>query len=178
MAPVKPGSAPKASTSKAAPAPKEKSGFGKAQPRGLRGVYLCGKEGNQAATYTLKINKLTRKLRSECTDPQKKESSIIEFEVVASDNEKCPVGFIGSIVFTDKYFEDSYFSDVKGFLCGLLNKEPEDVDEEDWDGAMRDAAQPYAGCYVDVVAIDRARKDKHDITNYVFSPNAEQHPAE
>jgi hypothetical protein len=166
-APAKPAAAPKKKVDK----------FKQSKSRGNRGVYLQPIDENTAATYTLKINKLERKMREESTNPSPCESSIIEVEVVASNNpDLCDVGFMASIVFTDKYFVDSYYADVKGFLCALLNREDATIGEEVWDACMRDENQPFAGYLVDCVVRNKQRKDKPSITNYVFMVNEEQYP--
>lgn len=107
------------------------AGFDDAQARGARN-YLTPIDDYTAAVYTLKINRLQLIQASESKAAKKCESSVIEFEVVESNNPKCPVGFVGAVVYTDRHFQEIYWGNVKGFLAAFLGVEPEDIKTKQW----------------------------------------------
>ncbi len=158
---------------------------------------------DRAATFTVRINRVERKLANESEHPQPAESTVIECEVVESNNPKCPPGYTASVVFTDRYFQDLYFGEVKGFLCGLLNASPNDIDDNDWNAvagrfdlncpegadlnewlASEDVANLVAwreggavlGALVKVTVRFKRRKEKHPIREYAWAPSEQQHP--
>lgn len=183
-------------TKTAAPAPapqqprKAPTSFGASRPQGSRD-YLQANADGSAGRYTIKVNRLKRIPRHESKSPQKCESSIVELEVVASNVPECPVGFTAGVPMTDRYYEDIYFREVKGFICALLAAEPEDVDEADWAAVFGNTAQgaqgaelaelqatsaSFIGHLVDVVVKAKPREGKHAILQYYWTPNKEQHP--
>ncbi len=186
-APVKAAPAKTAAPIKAAPAPvqqgnRAKKSFGETRGRGNNGIYLTPIDDYNAASYSIRINKLQKILRSESEGQIPCESSIIEFEVLTSNNDKCPPGFMASIVFTDRHGDQMYYENVKGFLCALLNRDPETIDIPQWDAAMRNAEQGgqsenFIGYIVDVIAKNKLREKsgKPPITNYLFTPNSDQY---
>ncbi len=134
-----PAQAPQsARSSQGRPAPstgrRSQTNFGDSTPRGAR-TQLMPVDDYSAGTYTVRINRLNRTFREESKHPQPADSSIIEMEVVTSNVDKCPPGYSASAVFTDRYFEDLYFSEVKGFLAAAYaskTDDPKKISENDW----------------------------------------------
>lgn len=206
VAPAQPAASAPAQTQGArggarAPGRRSKVSFNDATPQGTRAT-LQPIDENTAAVFTVKINKFQRRFVEESEHPQPAESSVIELLVVASNNPKCPPGYVASATFTDRYFQDLYFSEVKGFLCGLLNAGPGDIDDNDWNivfgridqfapegtkdpiawaesaeaAQLREQSEGFLGMLVDVTVRWKNRPGKHPITQYAWTPNPEQHP--
>ncbi|MCC6808563.1 MAG: hypothetical protein IT381_14150 [Deltaproteobacteria bacterium] len=187
----------------AAPAPQQQrqaqapggASFGNAKPRGANGFFLKPISRDEAGQYTLKVNRITQKWaqpkvvaanRPQPTDDElataqpafkKKDSFIIEVEVVESNVPQCPPGYIASISFDDKY-EDSYFSNVKGFLCACTGEEPEAIGLEDWQASYQ-PDQPLSGALFCCTVREQPTKDgKGVFTLHVCTPSPLQHPEE
>ncbi len=180
------------------PGRRAQGSFGDATPRGSR-ANLDAIDDVTSAVYTVEINKVERKMAYESKHPQPAESTVIELKVVESNNPKCPPGFVASVVFTDRYFQDLYFGEVKGFLCGLLNATPDKVDETDWnmvagridlltpEGMPEDewvASEEFQqraawreehvlGKQVSVTVRRKLRKDKHPLPEYAWASLAD-----
>lgn len=178
-----------------APAPQSQGqtkSFGQARPRGANGLFLKGLPDGTAAKYTLKVNKVSQSwanpsnVASDRPQPtgeelqtakptfKKQDNYVIEVEVVESNNPACPVGYMASIVVTDKYV-DSYFDDVKGFLCAALNAAPEQVDLADWQASYQ-PDQPLLGFFFDALVLERPTRNGGVFTKHIFNVSKMQHP--
>lgn len=167
--------------------------FGNAKPRGANGFFLKPISRDEAGQYTLKVNRITQKwaqpknvaenrpqpTAEELATAQpafkKKDCLVIEVEVVESNVAQCPPGYIASITFDDKY-EDSYFSNVKGFLCACTNEEPEAIGLDDWQASYQ-PDQPLSGALFCCTVREQPTKDgKGVFTLHVCTPSPLQHP--
>lgn len=188
--PTKPAAAPKTGAKPAAPAQQQARGQGAASfddtvPRGNRDN-LLPIDDYTSATYVVRINQLSLIFRHESKNPSKAESTTATFEVVESNNPKCPVGYQASATFTDRYFQDLYWQEVKGMLCGILNMEPKEVTQDVWHSACgrrpdhftdeqwaeteEEIKQLVIGALVRVTVKFKLREGKHPITQYAWSP--------
>lgn len=184
---IKPAAAPKTGAKPAQRAPAAAS-FDETIPRGTRDN-LLPIDDYTSATYVLKINQLSLIFREESKNPSKAESTTATFEVVESNNPKCPPGYQASATFTDRYFQDLYWQDVKGMLCGILGMEPKDVtrdvwhsacgrrpegfDDQQWAETEEEVKQMVIGALVRVTVKFKLREGKHPITQYVWAPYLE-----
>lgn len=178
-----------------APAPQQRqaaSGFDTAKPRGARN-YLTPIDDHTSAIYVVKVNRTELIFAHESKAPQKCESSIIEVEVVESNNPKCPPGYCAGVVYTNRHYEEIYWGNVKGFLCGLLNMEPEAVSTKIWHAAFgrrpdgisdaewketeKEIGEMVIGALVNVNVSYKLRDGKKPITQEIWTPNETQHPA-
>lgn len=157
---------------------REKSDFNTSRRRGSR-ASLVPIDDYTAAVYRVRVNRLERILPEESRNPKPVDSSIIELEVLESENPKCPVGYVASATFTDRHFEEIYHSEVKGFLGGLLDLPDEEIDEDMWNDVFRNNVYPGTedsclGAELMVTVRFKLREDKHPITEYVWvRPDAE-----
>jgi hypothetical protein len=183
-----------ATTARPQAAKQQASSFDDAKPRGARN-YLTPLDDYTAAVYTVKVNRLQLILAQESKAPQKCESSIIELEVVESNNPKCPAGFVGSVVYTNRHYQEIYWSNVKGFLCALLGLEPEDIKTKTWHAAFgrfdliefesaeeeaetkEEISKLVTGALVNVTVKYKLREGKKPITQEIWTPNETQHPS-
>lgn len=178
--PAASGQAPQAAPPKSAPAPaqKAKSSFNDAKPRGVR-QYLRAISVNESAEYILRVNKCIQiwanpkavdddrpqptpaELKSSKPAYKKKDAYTVEVEVVESGHPDIKPGAQYSITSTDRY-PDSYYADVKGFLCAVTGREPEEIGLEDW-GASYQPDQPYAGALIHATAHEQKNRDNDGI---------------
>lgn len=186
---------PHASGPQAPPAARSRNAapsFAAAKPKGATGLYLKGHANGNAGKYTLRVNRVAQnwanpkavdddrpqptpeELATAKPTFKKKDNYIIEVEVVASDVEACPPGYVASISFNDTYV-DSYFDDVKGFICACANADPTEVDLADWQASYQ-PDQPFAGFLVDCVVREKATSTGGTFTQHVFMPSKLQHP--
>lgn len=155
------GMAPKGAVQQATKpaAPAKKTGFGASKPRAVR-EFLPGILG-ETVKYVLRVNKCIQVWanpkaveddRPQPTDEEvrtakaaykKKDAFSYEVEVIETTHPEVKPGMICSVTTTDRYPE-SYFADVKGFLCAVLGVEPEEIDLPDWQAAYQ-PDQPHAG---------------------------------
>ncbi len=183
----------------AAPAPQGRQQgatktFAQAKPRGGTGLYLKGQPDGSGGKYTLRVNKVVQNWASpkaaaeyeERPTPtpeelatakptfKKQDNFIVEVEVVESNVEACPPGYLASITITDKY-EDSYFDDVKGFLCACTGDEPEAIGLDDWKASYQ-PDQPLANYLFDCIVLEKPTSKGGVFTKHVFTVNKDQNP--
>ena len=177
----------------AAQQPGKATSFANAKVRGQNGIFLQPIDALTAATYTIRINRVIQKWanprfvnpmfaqptpeEAATAEPafKRKDSYVIECEVVESNNPLCPVGYMPSIIFNDTY-PDSYMGDIKGFIAATCNANPDDVTIEDWAASYK-PDQPFAGMLVKVtVRQQKNRGNDGSYTRHVFNPSPLQYP--
>lgn len=186
--------APAPQAQPAAPQAGKATSFANAKVRGQNGIFLAPIDANTAATYTIKVNRVIQKWanprfvnplfaqptpeEAATAEPafKRKDSYVIECEVVESNNPTCPVGFMPSIIFNDTY-PDSYMGDIKGFLAAACGANPDDVTLEDWAASYK-PDQPLAGLLVKVtVRQQKNRGNDGSYTRHIFNVSPLQYPA-
>lgn len=179
--------APQQAQAPQAPQTGGSKGWANAKSRSNGGLFLHAIDRNNAASYLVKINRVIQKwanprfVNPEFAQPtpeeaataepafKKKDSYIIECEVMESNNPLCPVGYTPSIVFNDIY-PDSYMGDIKGFLAAVCNADPSLVTIDDWAGSYK-PDQPLAGSLVRVVVREQKNKSNDGyFTRHIFNP--------
>jgi hypothetical protein len=157
------------------PQQRNPGGFNAAKPRGVR-QFLKAIALGESAEYILRVNKCVQvwtnpkavdddrpqptpeELRTSKPAYKKKDAFTYEAEVIESGHPQIKAGAQYSITTTDKYV-DSYFADIKGFLCAVTGKEPEDETLfDDWARSYK-PDQPFAGTLIHVTVHEQKNRD-------------------
>lgn len=144
-------------------------GFKDVQPRGSRGAFLQPKSMEEAGIYVVKVNRCA--LLDATESWKKRETFIVEMEVVESTVPACPPGYAASWV----THEQSYYyqEDVKEFICSTFHAKPDDVDESDVRAVVDPEQQAAAGRLVRVLVKNITTKAGGDFSKHLWAPCGE-----
>lgn len=174
---------PPVATKTAPAANKPKGGFAGAKPRSVR-QYLRAISQNESAEYIVRVNKVVqvwanpRAVEEDRPQPTDEELQTAkkafkgqdaysyEVEVIETNHPDIKPGGIYSVTTNDKYPE-SYFADIKGFICACTGAEPEQVDLDDWQASYQ-PDQPFAGKIIKLVVHEQKNKNNDGVFTKVL----------